>query len=191
MVAALDPTSTIIPADLMRDLPLSDDGARLLPTARNPRELIDRLLAAGLAADAMRVLLRELPKRYAIAFLCDCIRKDAGATPLPPIDQACLESAEAWLVDDSDAKRRIAGDRAEAAERGSPSAWAASAAAWSGGSIAPRGYADVPPPAHLYAVACFAAMMTLAARDPSRLKPRLAEWVGRACASFGVRKSPG
>lgn len=189
MVATLEPNSTVVPAELMRDMPLSDAAAPLLASARNPRDLIDKLLAAGHASDALRVLLRALPKRYAIAFVCDCIRKDAGITPLPAVDAACLVSAEAWLVDDSDAKRRDSAERADAAGRSSPSAWAAAAAGWSGGSLAPRGYTEVAPPQHMYAVACYAAMMTLAASDPARAKARTAESVERACASFGARRA--
>jgi hypothetical protein len=189
MVATLEPNSTVVAAELMRDMPLSEDAAPLLASARNPRDLIDKLLAAGLASDAVRVLLRALPKRYAIAFVCDCVRKDAGIKPLAAADAACLEIAEAWLVDDSDAKRREAAARAEAAGRATPSAWAAAAAGWSGGSLAPRGYTEVPPPAHLYAVACFAALMTLAAADPKQSKATLAALVNRACASFGARRA--
>ncbi len=189
MVATLEPNSTVIPAELMRDMPLSDEAAPLLASARNPRDLIDKLLSLGLASDAVRVLLRALPKRYAIAFVCDCVRKSAGIKPLPPVDAGCLEVAEAWLVDDSDAKRREASARAEAAGRNSPSAWAAAAAGWSGGSLAPRGYTEVPPPAHLYAVACFAALMALAAADPRQSKATLVTLINRACASFGARNA--
>ena len=189
MVATLEPNSAVVPAELMRDMPLSDDAAPLLARARNPRDLIDLLLAAGRTTDALRVLLRALPKRYAIAFVCDCIRRDAGITPLSPVDAACLASAEAWLVDDSDAKRRDAGERAEAAGRSSPSAWVAAAAGWSGGSLAPRGYTEVAPPPHLYAVACYAAMMALVAGDPASAKARTADSVARACASFGARRA--
>jgi hypothetical protein len=185
MVAALEPTSTTKIEDIARGVTFSGPARALLSESRNPRDLLGRLLAKGLAYDAARLVVRALPKPYCVAWTCECIRSDAARRPLGSADALCLESAEAWLRDDADESRRLAADRAAAANYATPSAWVAAAAGWSGGSLSPRGYAVVPPAPQLTADACFAAVCVLAVAEPAAAVSRLGGWVERACATFG------
>src|SRR5258708_39450344 len=114
MIAMLEPRSTTPPAVPLRDVPLSEGAHAALSAAKNVRDLIGRLLADGLAGDAAQVLVHVLPKRYAIAWACECIRLDAQRAPLSAADRACLEDAERWLADDRDENRRAAAAHAAA-----------------------------------------------------------------------------
>lgn len=184
MTVSLESDATELPTELLLAVKLSDGARPVAATARNARELVDRLVELGLAIDAARVLVAALPKRYAIAWVCECIRREAGRAPLSPIDAGCVESAEAWLLDDGEERSRLAFERAAAARYESPASWAAAAAGWCGSSLSPPGYAPVPPPATLVSEACFAAITLLAVREPAMVRSRLAQWVGHACASF-------
>jgi hypothetical protein len=185
MVAALESTSTIKTEDIARGVNFSADARAMIGESRNPRDFLGRLLAKGLAYDAARVVVRALPKPYCVAWACECIRMEAAKKPLSSEDMGCLESAEAWLHTDGDESRRLAAERAEAANFATPSAWVAAAAGWSGGSLAPRGYAVVAPAPQLTADACFAAVCVLAVAEPAAAVARLGGWVERACATFG------
>lgn len=185
MVAALEPQSTVRIEDLAHGLAFSETARTMAREARNPRDLLVRLLAKGLAYDAARLVVRALPKPYCVAWACECIRSEISRRPLSPPEVSCLESAEAWLREDGDASRRLAADRAAAANYETPAAWVAAAAGWSGGSLAPRGYAVVPPAPQLTADACFAAVSLLAVAEPASGVSRLAGWVERACVTFG------
>jgi hypothetical protein len=185
MVAALEPTSTVKIEDIARGVPFSPPAREMMGESRNPRDLLVRLLAKGLAFDAARLVVRALPKPYCVAWTCECIRLDVARQPLSPGDALCLESAEAWLRDDADEPRRLAAERAAAANYETPSAWVAAAAGWSGGSLSPRGYTVVPPAPQLTADACFAAVCVLAVAEPAAAVSRLGGWVERACATFG------
>lgn len=185
MVAALESTSTIKTEDIVRGVKFTADARAMLSESRNPRDFLGRLLAKGLAYDAARVVVRALPKPYCVGWACECIRMEAAKKPLSPAEMGCLESAEAWLRSDGDESRRLAAERAEAANFETPSAWVAAAAGWSGGSLAPRGYAPVAPAAHLTADACFAAVCVLAVAEPAVAATKLGGWVERACNTFG------
>jgi hypothetical protein len=185
MSAALEPTSTVKIEDIAHGVAFSGAARALLGDSRNPRDLLDRLLAKGLAYDAARLVVRALPKPYCVAWTCECIRSESTRRPLGPVETACLESAEAWLRGDVDEARRLAADRAAAANYETPSAWVAAAAGWSGGSLSPRGYAVVEPAAHLTADACYAAVCLLAVSEPAMVVSRLGGWVERACRTFG------
>jgi hypothetical protein len=185
MVATLEPASTIPAEAAIHGVEISDAARALIPGSRNARAFLDKLLEAGLSRDAARIMLRALPRRYAVAWLCDCIRRDVERNPLTPFEATCLEAAENWIKNDTDDSRRAAGERAQVSEYRTPSALAAAAAAWSGGSLAPRGFAEVAPPDHLTAEACFGGALMLAVRDPLKSDERLSAWVRRALASFG------
>jgi len=61
---------------------------------------------------------------------------------------------------------------AAATDYGTPGAWAAAAAGWAGGSLAPPDVPVVPPPDHLTAHAVAGAVALAAASDPEQLEAR-------------------
>jgi hypothetical protein len=192
MIPSLDPASNQSPVTLVTGLEVSEDALRLAHTARNLNELLRVLMRERLHVDAVRILLRVLPKRYALAWTCECFKRDAERAALSPADAACLAAAEHWVADGGDAAREAALEHAEAGKFETAGSWVAAAAAFSGGSLAPPGYAVVPPKEFLTADACFAALCLLAAREPRQFGPRLAGWLERALGVFapGAGVSP-
>ncbi|PPU71730.1 hypothetical protein ACCQ13_01135 [Xanthomonas sp. NCPPB 1638] len=134
-----------------------------------PQAAVRALLADGHDEDAIKLLSRLLPKRYAVAWLCQCVRGEA----LEDEDRAGAALAEKWVRDPSEAHRRAAQAFAHAGEYVSLGAWLAAAVAWSGGSLAPPQQATAVPPAeYLTARAVAAAITLLAARQPAELATR-------------------
>lgn len=156
---------------------LPTEAVALLATGMAPRAAVQALLDAGRQADALRLLARLLPARYAVAWLCQCARGE----PLSKDDRLGASLAEKWLRDASEASRRVAYDFACNDGFKSLGAWIALAAGWTGGSLAPASQEQaVPPPAHLPAVAVAAAVTMLAALEAARLEERRAGFVDQA-----------
>jgi hypothetical protein len=173
---------------------LSDDARALLKAGDNVRRFLDELLRRGLGADALAVVARALPKRYVVAWACDCFKSALAQDPAPTdVDRAGLALAQQWLSEPSEDNRRAALEFAERGEFGSPGAWIAASAGWNGGSLLPRGYDPVPPPDHLPATAAVAALRLAAARRAD-YAATLGSFVTRALQIFGsagARSAPG
>jgi hypothetical protein len=102
-----------------------------------------------------------------------CARHTAPAE-LSAADQAALEAAEIWVRRQTDETRRAAMDRAQQSGFGSPEAWAAVAAFWSGDSLSPPNQPKVPPPPDLSGTAVAGAVQLAAVRgEPARQGTRL------------------
>ncbi len=128
---------------------------------------IAELMERGEQAEALAAAARSLPKRYVVAWACECFKALlAGAPATNDVDRAGLALAQQWLADPTEANRRAALDFAEAGEFASPGAWIAASAGWNGGSLLPRGYDAVPPPDHLPAEAAVAALRLAASNGP-------------------------
>lgn len=161
---ATDPVSTAC-----REMEVSAEACALLHPGMAPQAAVRALLAAGQTQDALKLLARLLPRRYAVAWLCQCAR----GQPLPPEDKAGAALAEKWLRDPSEPNRRAAYEFATAGGYASPGAWVAAAVGWSGGSLAPAEQAaPAPPGPDLTARAAVAAVNLLAATDPERFDAR-------------------
>jgi hypothetical protein len=166
MVAALDPASADSASSIARRFPLSGDAQELLRTDGNLRRFLGKLVEQGLPADALTVIARTLPKRYVVAWACDCLKGAFAQDPkTSDVDRAGLVLAQQWLADPTEDKRRAAMEFAESGEFKSPGAWIAASAGWSGGSLAPRGYDTIAPPDHLPAEAAVAALRLTAGRS--------------------------
>ncbi|WDS37807.1 hypothetical protein [Pseudoxanthomonas sp.] len=152
-----------------REMEVSTEGCALLHPGMAPQAAVRALLAGGLTQDALKLLARLLPRRYAVAWLCQCAREQ----PLPPEDKAGAALAERWLRDPSESNRRAAYAFASAGGYASPGAWLAAAVGWSGGSLAPADQAvPATPGPDLTARAAVAAVNLLAAVDPQRFDAR-------------------
>ncbi len=185
MVQAFDPTSQIPASSIAQGVALSDDALALLKSSRNVRGYLDELIGQGLSADALAVVARALPKRYVIAWACECMKSALAAdAAAADIDRAGLALAQQWLADPSEEHRRAAFEFAERDELSSPGAWIAASAGWSGGSLLPRGYDPIPPPDHLPAEAAVAALRLMAARNADYATV-INGFVSRALQLFG------
>jgi hypothetical protein len=156
--------------------------ARLGP-GMGPREAVQALLEGGEAQDALKLLARLLPKRYAVAWACQCARD----VPLPLEDKAGAALAEQWVREPEEAHRRAAFEFANAGGYRSIGAWLAACAGWSGGSLAPASQeTPVPPAEHLTACAVIAAVNLMAGLEPERFEHRRAEFMARAMNLLGA-----
>ncbi|MGN2244183.1 DUF6931 family protein [Frateuria sp. GZRR33] len=156
--------------------------ARLEP-GMGPREAVQALIEGGDAPDALKLLARLLPKRYAVAWACQCARDAA----LPLADRAGAALAEQWVREPEEANRRAAFEFANAGGYQTVGAWLAACAGWSGGSLAPATQeTPVPPAEHLTACAVVAAINLMAGLEPERFEQRRAGFMARAMSLLGA-----
>lgn len=159
------------PAEICALFALSEPARAALEPPPAPGEFVTRLAGAGLFPDAVRFLAHALPKREAVWWACLAARA-ALDHAAPPLLQA-LAAAEAWVYKPDEANRRAAMASAQAAGFDNPASWAAVAAFWSGGSLAPTEAPAVPPGETLSAVAAAGAVMLAAVlREPERAAER-------------------
>ncbi|MEE4452442.1 DUF6931 family protein [Novosphingobium resinovorum] len=140
---------------------LSQEGKALLARIGHPEKLVAALIDAGLSRDAVHVLTLILPHRQAVWWACLAVRL------LPDLerrkqDLAAVVAAERWVQGGSGNDAEQAGEIANACDPDFAPAWVATAAYWSGPSIAPRGQQAVSPPPHLPGVAARIALLLLA-----------------------------
>ena len=100
MVAALDPASQTPAASIVKRSQLSRDALAALDSGANLRGLLDDLLGRGLPADALTVIAQSLPKRYVVAWACDCLKTVTSGDPKAgpksnDLDRAGLSLAQA------------------------------------------------------------------------------------------------
>lgn len=185
MVSAFDPASQTSASSFTRQLALSSDAVAVIAAGGNVRRCLDQLLELGLSADALAVVARTLPKRYVVAWACECFKGALASAPsVTSVDRAGLALAQQWLSDPTEEKRRAALDFAEAGEFGTPGAWIAASAGWNDGSLLPRGYDPIPPPDHLPAEAAVAALRFTASQS-SDYAGAIAGFITRALQIFG------
>jgi hypothetical protein len=185
MVTAFDPLSTVSASSLTARLALSSDALAVVASGANVRRCLDELLARGLQADALAVVARTLPKRYVVAWACECFKGVlAGQAAVSDVDRAGLALAQQWLSEPSEENRRAAQEFAELGELASPGAWVAASAGWNGGSLAPRGYDPISPPDDLPAEAAVAALR-LAASKGADYAGAITAFITRAVQIFG------
>ncbi len=152
------------PADLCElcELDLDDAALPLLAGEPTPSEFLRALIEAGLHADAVAYLAHGLPRREAVWWGCLCTRDTAPAEG--SAEALALAAAEAWVYAPDEEHRLAAEHTIKAAGLQSPAGLLAQAVAWSGGSLAPEGLQEVPPPEHLTGRMVSAAVMVAATR---------------------------
>lgn len=161
---------------------LSSPASAHLRPEMTPLTAVQSLLAADETEDALSLLACLLPKRYAVAWLCQCARDQ----PLDLEDKAGASLAEKWVREPTESNRRAAYEFANSGDYKSLGAWLAAAAGWSGGSLAPAAQqTPVPPPEHLTACATVAAINKMAALVGERFAPRRMEFINRALGLLG------
>ncbi|MDD2761261.1 MAG: hypothetical protein PHH11_13350 [Methylomonas sp.] len=144
-----------------RDIELNPEALKFLDSDPSPVEFLNVLLVQALYPDAIRFLARALPKREATWWACICTR---GVLPkdAPALSLRALEAAEQWVYKPTEDNRRLAEAAANATAFDGPASWAAMAAFWSDGSIAPENAAPVNAPDFLASRAAAGAVMLAA-----------------------------
>lgn len=156
------------------EMDVSESAGAVLTHEMAPAVAVKALVDAGQTQDALKLLARLLPKRYAVAWLCQCARDQT----LNPEDKAGASLAERWVREPNESNRRAAFEFANAGGYKSTGAWVAAAAGWSGGSLAPATQETlVPPPDHLTACAVVAAINMLAALNINEFAVRRASFI--------------
>lgn len=147
-------------ARAVEQMELSPEAVAVLQPGMSSQAAVQALVGGEHLQDALKLLARLLPKRYAVAWLCQCARGES----LGPEDRAGASLAEKWVRDPSETNRRAAFEFANAGGYKSCGTWLAAAAGWSGGSLAPASQqTPVPPAEFLTARAAVAAANLLAA----------------------------
>jgi hypothetical protein len=164
--------SAVMQASMQMEL--SEPASAMLRADMTPQAAVQALVGAGQVQDALKLLARLLPKRYAVAWLCQCARDQ----PLGPEDKAGASLAEKWVREPNESNRRAAFEFANAGGYKSTGAWLAAAAGWSGGSLAPASQeTPVPPADHLTACAVVAGINMLAALVADKFESRRAGYI--------------
>jgi hypothetical protein len=166
-------------ADICARVALSGEArAFLLPTL-SPQGYLGLLLANEHYADAVRFLAFALPIREGVWWACVMARVNLQAEPQPGILDA-LKAAEAWVYTPDDAVRRQCLAHAETLNFEGAASYAALAAFWSGGSMAPEGMPDVLPDAKLGPTGVGAAiLLAVTGGPPLQMNDRFLEAIAR------------
>lgn len=151
-------------ADVCELFELGDDAAPLLNNSLDPAGFLALLMEHHQYADATRFLAHALPKRESVWWACLAARAGMGDR-MTPEQAASLQAAEQWVFKPAEENRRPTFAAAEAAGLDNPASWAAVAAFWSSGSLAPAGQPVIPPPDDLCAKAVAGAVMLAAVNE--------------------------
>jgi hypothetical protein len=149
-------------AELAQVAELDEEARKLLTPTTGPRVFLQTMMERELYADAVRFLAHALPRREAVWWAWVCARRAAGDAPRAEI-QAALDATERWIREPSDGNRRLAMQRGEAADFGTPAGCAALAAFLSGDTLAPPNVEQAVPPGPFMAAKAIAGAIVLAA----------------------------
>jgi hypothetical protein len=171
---------------------LTGESAAVIASLGNATAAIRQLEEAGFVIEAARMMAHALPKRESVWWACMCARHTTVPN-LPEADAASILGAETWVRQQTDGARRQAFEHAQRANFGTPEAWTAVAAFWSGDSMSPVGQPKTPPAAHLTGAAVIGAVTLSAVRAvPARRDERLRRFLasGRDIAAGGAGRLP-
>jgi hypothetical protein len=187
MLTILDPRNPTPAREHVLLDALDEDALSVVDADGNCRRWIDQLLEQGYPDEALRLLTRALPRKYALAWGCEALRRwlASAQTRTREIDRAGVVLAERWLSQPTEDHRRAALEFAERGDFSTAGAWIAAAAAWAEGSLAPRDCDVVAPPETLTGEAVYAALMTAAFADKGAPAERIGEFVRNALQTFG------
>jgi uncharacterized protein DUF6931 len=150
------------------------------PTGASPAQFLTELAAAKDLNPALQFLAFALPPREAVWWACLCAR-DQLREPVPEPLVAAVAAAEAWVRKPTEENRRAAMACAQATDMKSPAAWAAVAAFWSGGSLAPENLPEVAAPPQLLGSAVVSAVTLAAVKsDPKFADQKRARYLRAA-----------
>ena len=154
-------------ARIVPHLQLDNEGMTALDGCHDSVEALARLERAGLLIEATRLIAHALPAREAVWWACACSRHTAACGTDPAAETKVRDAAEEWVRKPTDEHRRAAMKEAETTGFGSPEAWAAVGAFWSGDSMAPPEAPKVPPQPHFPGLAVAGSVALAAARGPA------------------------
>lgn len=189
MLEALDPSAGVQAKSHVASLALSDAAVARLDSPQNVRAFLDRLLAEGLAADALVIIAHALPVQLLVAWCCECVRSGLqGVGPAIEAERAAVVLAEQCLTDPREENRQLCLEFAARGKRATAGAWLATAAGWADGALTPPGApVTVAAPPQAVADAVVAALRMAALRGEGEPAARLSAYAQRALTLFGPR----
>ena len=155
-------------------LELDPEAQALLAPDLSPQAFVEQLVKAKQEEQAIKFLAFALPKREACWWSC-LVARQADDLESAPVLAASLTAGESWVFKPSEENRQTALTAGEQAGFGNASAFAAHAAAWSGGSITPPDFDPVEPADDLTGKAVHCAMeLAIYGGPPPGIKDRVA-----------------
>jgi hypothetical protein len=137
--------------------------------AATPEAFFANLRTQGRLDDAAMFLGQALPRYEVVAWAARALQDLRPAHEPPrPADVQALDAVQAWVKDPSEPRRRAAFDASNAADEGAPERFAALAAFFSGGSMAPDNCPPVPAPREAAGKFAAAAVILAATRTADR-----------------------
>jgi hypothetical protein len=177
--ATLSKITAPVAAAVCAHFELEPQSLPLLNESLGSEQFLRLLIEQKHYVDAVGFLAHALPKREAVWWACVCARTALGAAPAAE-ELKSLSLAEAWVIEPSEANRRAAMTAAEASEFKTSASWAAVAAFWSGGSMAPADLPEVPPAENLTGKAVAAAVMiAVGVGEPDKMEDRYRQLLAR------------
>lgn len=153
-------------ADICALVALSHDAKSYLTPGLSPQGFLALLDRDGHFADAVRFLAFALPVREGVWWACMTGLAIPGACSAEP--DLAYSASQDWVYENTDARRFACLAAAEAVQSATPGAYAALAAFWSGGSMAPEGLPEVQPDPVLAPTGIAASiLLAVAAGDPA------------------------
>lgn len=159
LVKIKDPTAL----EIFKRYDGEEEVSELLEESTTPAQLIQTLLDQEMYVPLIRFLAHALPKREATWWACLAARSVLGEKPTPRTMDA-ITAAERWVFKPTEENRQVAVAAMKANKFSTPAALAASAAAWSGGSLTDPGEPVVQPPDDLTPTAVFSAVVMAAGK---------------------------
>lgn len=141
-------------------------------------DFVSRLAKEGERRAALSYCAYLLARREAVWWAARCVRQ---STPDDAASLRCLQAADEWVTEPSEARRRRALEEAGQTKKSLAAAWVAQAAGWSGGNVSPDPafYLESPPQATAQA-ARGAVLIALGGVASDRRDAAQLEWIETA-----------
>ncbi len=160
------------PAELADIAKLGKDAMALLTPELSHRAFVAKLVEAEQFPDAVRYLAHGLPRREGVWWAWVTAKRAAGPEPEAKIKES-LDATERWIAQPTDPNRRLAFEKAEKAELGTPAGCSGAAAFFAGDSMAPPNLQAVPPGEWDTAKAIAGAvMLAVVEKEPEKAKEK-------------------
>jgi hypothetical protein len=132
---------------------LSEESLQIVSTAEHPTDAIQMLDRAKRREDAVRLLASVLGPTERVRWCMDSLK--FARIPLENTTQLQIQN---WVAVPNESNRELIEQSIESAPPESPWLWCMKAIGWTGGSLAPQGFAVIPPPSRLSVSAVITAM---------------------------------
>ena len=141
-------------------------------------DFVSRLAEEGERRAALSYLAYLLGRREAVWWAARCVRQ---AAPNDAGSLRCLQAADEWVSEPSEARRRRALEEAAQTKKSLAAAWVAQAAGWAGGNVSPDPrYFMEPPPQATAQAARGAVLIALDGVASDRRVAAQLEWIETA-----------